>query len=208
MTQSRALADGQARRGRSARRDLHDPGREGRRSQPHQLERLGRARSGVVARRQVRLVLQRRVRRVRALHRIAGRPDAAARDQASDEPAHYYTPSWSPDGSRSCSTTRICKLWVVDVATGQGEGRRQRSVDGADAHDESGVVPGRKVDRVREASQLAVQGDRGRERRDGRDRSRSPTVSPTRCRRRGTRAASICGSSRRPTSGSSRSGST
>ena len=31
-------------------------------------------------------------------------------------------------------------------------------------------------------------------------RSRSPTASPTRCGRRGTRAASICGSSRRPTS--------
>ena len=91
---------------------------------------------------------------------------------------------------------------------GPGEGRRQRSVDGADAHDESGVVAGRQVDRVREASEFALQRDRGRERRDGRVEAGDRRPGRRRHRRRGTRAASICGSSRRPTSVSSRSGST
>ena len=78
-----ALADRQARRRRGARRDLHDPGREGRRPQPDELERVGRARPGVVAGRQVRLVVQRQVGRVQARDRRAGRPQAAARDRAA-----------------------------------------------------------------------------------------------------------------------------
>ena len=59
-----AVADRQTRRGRSARRDLHHPRRERRRSQPDKLERLSRTRSRLVARRQVRFLLQRQVRRV------------------------------------------------------------------------------------------------------------------------------------------------
>ena len=47
-----------------------------------QLERLGRTRSGVVARRQVRFLFQRQVRRVQTRDRSAGRTDAAARDHA------------------------------------------------------------------------------------------------------------------------------
>ena len=73
--------------GRSARRDLHDSRREGRRAQPDPLERLGRARSGVVARRQVRFVFQRQVGRVQARDRSAGRPHAAARDRAAEPDA-------------------------------------------------------------------------------------------------------------------------
>ena len=60
MTNLGAVAHRQARGRRGARRDLHDPRRQGRRAQPDRVERLGRARAGVVARRQVRVVLQRR----------------------------------------------------------------------------------------------------------------------------------------------------
>ncbi len=69
----------QARGGRGARRDLHHPGREGRRPQPHQLERFGRARSGLVAGRQVRLVLQ---RQSPASTSLSSRPRTASRRPA------------------------------------------------------------------------------------------------------------------------------
>ena len=119
--QHRALADRQARRRRSARRDLHDPGREGRRPQPDELERIGRARAGVVAGRQVRLVLQRQVRRVQAgtsRRRTAWRRRARSR---SPKPTHYYTPSWSPDSKKLLFTDTNLKVWVLDVASGQAK---------------------------------------------------------------------------------------
>jgi tricorn protease len=34
---------------------------------------------------------------------------------------HYYTPAWSPDGKRILYTDTDLKLWVLDVATGQGK---------------------------------------------------------------------------------------
>ena len=49
----------------------------------------------------------------------------------------------------------------------QGEGRRPRSVDGAAADDESGVEPGLEVDRVREPSEFALQGDLHQQRETG-----------------------------------------
>ena len=149
--------------GRGARRDLHDSRRQGRRAQPDELERLAPS----------------------AIRR--GRPTASSSRTSATSPAstalyieaqdgltppreialpnhkHYYTPSWSPDGKKILVPRhRTCKLWVLDVAIGTGEGRRQRSVDGADAHDESGVESRLEVDRVREAPELAVQGDRRR----------------------------------------------
>ena len=56
-----SLAHGQAGRRRGARRDFYDSKREGRRPQPDELERLGGARAGVVAGREVGVVLQRQV---------------------------------------------------------------------------------------------------------------------------------------------------
>ena len=103
----RALADRQARRRRSARRDLHDSGREGRRAQPEPLERIGRARSRVVAGRQVRVVLQRQVGRVQAGDRSAGRPRAAARDRARPIRRITTRRRGRPTRRRSCTPTRI-----------------------------------------------------------------------------------------------------
>ena len=100
------------------------------------------------------------------------------------------------------------QVWVRGRRERQGEGRRQRSVDGADAHDEPGVEPRLEVDRVLGAPQLALSRDLRRATSRPARRSRSPTASPTPCRRRGMRAASTSGSSRRPTSGCCRSGST
>ena len=55
----RVVADREAHRGRGTRRDLHDSSGERRRSESQPLERIGRAGSGVVARRQVSFLLQR-----------------------------------------------------------------------------------------------------------------------------------------------------
>ena len=89
-----------------------------------------------------------------------------------------------------------------------GEDRRQRSVDGAAAHAQSDVEPRFEVGRVREPSELALPARSSSATSRPARRSRSPTASPTRCGRCGTRAASISGSSRRPISGCGRSGST
>ena len=113
---------------------------------------------------------------------------------------HFYTAAWSPDGKRIMFHDTESQAVGRGRRDRAGEGRRQRSVDGADAHDESGVVAGRQVDRLREASEFALQGDRGRERRDGRVEAGDRRSRRRQYRRRGTRAASICGSSRRPTS--------
>ena len=103
-----------------ARRDLHHPGREGRRPQHHQLERLGGAPAGVVAGRQVDLVLQRQVGRIQAGDRIAGRRRRAARDRVP-EAAFYYTPVWSPDSKKLLYTDTNLNVWVMDIATGQAK---------------------------------------------------------------------------------------
>ena len=34
---------------------------------------------------------------------------------------HYYTPAWSPDGKKILYTDTDLKLWVLDIATGQGK---------------------------------------------------------------------------------------
>ena len=64
---------------------------------------------------------------------------APPREIALPNPTHYYTPSWSPDSKKLLYTDTNLKVWVIDVASGTGEDRRQRSVDGARAHAESGV---------------------------------------------------------------------
>ena len=169
MSNLGALADRQARRRRSARRDLHDPGREGRRPQPHELERLGRARSGVVARRQVRLVLQRQVGRVQAGDRSRRTALTPPREIALPKPTHYYTPSWSPDSKKLLYTDTNLKVWVLDVASGQAKivGNDpwmvpQRTLNPA-------WSPGLEVGRVREPSELALSRDLRQQRRDRRD---------------------------------------
>ncbi len=44
-----------------------------------------------------------------------------AREIALPNHKHYYTPAWSPDGKRILYTDTDLKLWVLDVATGQGK---------------------------------------------------------------------------------------
>ncbi len=150
-----AVADGQAHRRRGARRDLHDSRRARRRPQSHELERVGGARAGVVARRQAAVVLQRQVGRVRALHRVAGRAHAAARDQDSDDGPLLHGGVVARRQANHVPRHEPAPLGR-GRRDGPGEDGRQRSVDGADAHDESGVVAGRQVDRVLEASELAL----------------------------------------------------
>jgi tricorn protease len=60
------------------------------------------------------------------------------REMALDKPAHYYTPSWSPDSSKIVFTDTNLRIWVLDVATGKA-----KSV-GADAW----MVPQRTVNPV------------------------------------------------------------
>ena len=128
-----SLAHRQAGGGGGARRDLHHPRRKGRRAQSEPLQRLGGARSGVVARWQVHLVFQRQVGRIQARHRGPGWLDAAARDRPAEshallhalvvarfEEAALYR--YQPEGLGAGCRQR------------PGEGGRQRSVDGAVAH--------------------------------------------------------------------------
>ena len=166
--QSRHFGHRQARRGRGARRDLHHPGGEGRHPQHHQLQRLGRAPAGVVARRQVDLVLQRQVGRIQAGDRGAGRHRAAARDRVpegvvllhagvvarfEEAALHRHQPERVGDGHRDRA----------------GEDRRQRSVDGAAAHAGADVESRLEVGRVRLAPQHALSRHRRRQRRDRRE---------------------------------------
>ena len=43
------------------------------------------------------------------------------REIALPNTKHYYTPAWSPDGKKILYTDTDLKLWVLDVATGQGK---------------------------------------------------------------------------------------
>jgi tricorn protease len=93
--------------GRSARRDLHDPAEKGdvrnlSNSSASAEQEPAWSPDGKVA-----LVLQRQVRRVRAVHRVAGRHDAAARDQESPPRATSTRPRGRPTASASCFTTPI-----------------------------------------------------------------------------------------------------
>ena len=86
-----------------------------------QLERVGRARSGVVARRQVRLVLQRQVGRVQAGDRSAGRP-RRRRARSRCRTRRTTTRRRGRPTRRSCSTpTPTCNVWVMDVASGKAK---------------------------------------------------------------------------------------
>ena len=120
----RALADRQARRRRGARRDLHDPGREGRRAQPH-------------ATRAARPSASRRGRRTASRSRTSATSRASTssyiesqdgltppREIALPKPTHYYTPSWSPDSKKLLYHDTNLNVWVLDVASGQAKSRR------------------------------------------------------------------------------------
>ena len=130
------------------------------------------------------------------------------REIALPKPTHYYTPSWSPDSKKLLYTDTNLNVWVLDVASGQAKivGNDPWMVPTRTLNPV--VEPGLEVGRVREPPELAVSRDLRRATSRPARRSRSPTASPTRCGRRGTRAASISGSSRRPTSVCARSGST
>ena len=117
----RALADRQARRRRSARRDLHDPGREGRRPQP---DAIRAARPSAI----------RRGRPTASTSRTSATSPASTswcieaqdgltppREIALPKPTHYYTPSWSPDSKKLLYTDTNLNVWVLDVATGQAK---------------------------------------------------------------------------------------
>ena len=133
---------------------------------------------------------------------------APPREIALPKPTHYYTPSWSPDSKKLLFTDTNLNVWVLDVATRAGEGRRPRSVDGAaSARSIRCGAPTRSGSRTPAGCGRCITRSSSATSRPAR-RSRSRTVLRTRCGRRGMRAASICGSWRRRTSASRRSGST
>ncbi len=149
--QHRDFADGQARAGRGARGDVHDSGGEGRRAEPDAVERIGRARSGLVARRQVHLVLQRQVRRVPPGARRAGRPDAAEGDRAAEADALLH-------GVVVARFEETALLGHERERVGArrrqrpGQGGGPRRVDGARADAQSRVEPRFEVGRLRGAA--------------------------------------------------------
>lgn len=40
---------------------------------------------------------------------------------ALDKPAHYYTPSWSPDSKKLLFTDTNLHVWVLDVESGKAK---------------------------------------------------------------------------------------
>ncbi len=162
--QYRDLADRQTRRRRSTRRDLHDPDRQGRRAEPDADQRRGGAQPGLVARRQVHLLLQRSIGRIPARARGAGRDDAAARDHAAEADALLH--ALLVTGFEEAALHRHESQGVgARRRQRPGQGDRQRSVDGARAHAEPGVESGLEVGRVLEPVEVAlprgVRGQRG-----------------------------------------------
>ena len=130
------------------------------------------------------------------------------REITLEKPTHYYTPSWSPDSKKICLHRHQPERVGHGRRERQGEDCRQRSVDGAAADAESGrgarIRNGSRTPRTSTRSTTRSSSATSRPAR----RSRSPTAWRTRCGRCGTRAASISGSSRPPTSDCVRSGST
>ena len=191
----RAVRDGQARGGRGARRDLHDSGREGRRSQPHELERLGGDLARVVAGWPLRRVLQRQVGRVQAVHRAAGRADAAARDHAAGaEPSvRAGVVAERAHGSRSRTRTSASGSWTSRPATRKlptpiRTSTADRSIVPVWSPDSRWIAYPKRLPSLFRAHLRSTTSRRARS-------SRSPTVWPMRRRRRGTPAASTSGSS-------------
>ena len=165
-----AFAHGQARGGGSARRSLHHPRRKRRRAQSEPLERLGGARSRVVAGRQVHLLFQRQVRRIQAGNRGPGWFDAATRDRFAESDALLHAVvvarleeaglyRYQPEGLGAGCRQR------------PGEGGGQRSVDGAGAHAESGVESRFQMGGVFQPLEVAVSRDFRQQCRDGRDQA-------------------------------------
>ena len=159
---------GPPRRRRGARRDLHDPDRQGRHSQSDAIERVGGEEPGVVAGREVHLVLQRQVGRVQAGARAAGRHHGAARDHAAEADAVLHAVVVARlDEDPVLGHEPQC----VGARRRQrpGEDRRPRSVDGAGADAESGVEPRLEVGRVLEPAAVALSRGLRQQRRDRRD---------------------------------------
>ena len=166
----RDLTHGKARRGRSPRRDLHRACREGGRPEPQQLERLGRARSGLVAGRQIRFVFQRQIGGVQAGDRIAGRADAATRNRAAEPDPLLHAVLVA-----GLQEDRVHRHEPEGVGAGRGvragQDCGQRSLDGAAAHAQSRVEPGLEVGRVLEPAAVAVSCDLREQRGDRRNQA-------------------------------------
>ena len=135
-----------------------------------QLERLGRGRAGVVAGRRVGRVLQRQVGRVQAVHRAAGRHRAAARDHAARSRAATTRRRGRRTRKKLAFQDTHFRLWVVDVASGRAKVADTDPYYQCRALDRAGVEPRLALDRVPQASAVAVPRDLRLRRRDGRTR--------------------------------------
>ena len=144
------------------------------------VERLGRARAGVVARRQVRLVLQRRQRRVPAGPRGAGRPRRRRARWRCRSRRRYYSPVWSPDSTQAALQRHQPERVGARRRQRRREDPRPRSVDGAAAHAGAVVESRQPLGRLCVPARHAVPRHRRRQRRHRRASARSPTGSPMR----------------------------
>ena len=124
------LAERRARRPRRPRRPLLRPGEGRRDAEPDGDARRPRARPGLVARREVDRLPLRRDGRVRALDPPAGRLGRAAPPHDRRRARGSYAPVFSPDGKKIAWGDRSQRLRVVDVATGEGDGRRPERLRG------------------------------------------------------------------------------
>jgi tricorn protease len=170
------------------------------------VERIGGEESGVVAGREVHLVLQRQGGEYRLV--IAPQDGITApREITLPKPTQYYTPSWSPDSTKILYSDTNLNVWVLDVASGQTKVVGRESVDGAErtlnpvwSPDSKWVAYAGRLQSLFHAIFVSNV-------ETGETKQVTDSLA-MRCGRRGTRAGSTCGSWRRRTSASDRSGST
>ena len=105
---------------RSARRNSHRAGGEGRYSQSDQHAGRDGADAGVVAGRPIDRLFLRRIGRVRAAYQAAERRGRTRKDPAR-RPIRISisTPNWSPDSKHIAFNDNQLNLWDVDVASGK-----------------------------------------------------------------------------------------
>ena len=122
------------------------------------------------------------------------------REIALPHPTHYYTPSWSPDSKKLLYTDTNLKVWVLDVASGQAKivGNDPWMVPARTL--ESGVESRFQMGGLLQPSEVALSRDFHQQRRDRRDQAGDRRAGRFASGRPGMPAASICGSSRPPTS--------
>ncbi len=194
-----ALALGQARAPRDARRDPLRARREGGRPEPLAEPRRGRPRPGLVSRRQVGRLAIRRAGRVRALLPRARRPGPVEEGRPRRARRRSSMPrTWSPDSKKLLLTDKRLNLWLVDTDHPTPVKVDTNPFEGA-SFDPS-VVARLPLGRLQQGARQPLPRARSSTRSRARRARRSPTAAATRGARASIAAGSTSGSSRAPTS--------